>query len=80
MPHLTGLASAAVTDSSADKSTTAATLTDGLSLWKDPMAAFKELPNIGQYFKENPEKGLGFVIVPVGLFLIVMSMMQAKRM
>lgn len=79
MPHLTGLAALAATESSADKATTAATLTDGLSLWKDPVAAIKDLKNLGTYLQDTPEKGLGMLIVPLGVVLIALTLLNRGK-
>lgn len=79
MPHLTGLAALAATESSANKTTTAATLTDGLFLWRDPVAAIKDLKNLGTYLSDAPEKGLGMLIVPLGVVLIAVTVLNRGK-
>lgn len=80
MPHLTGLAAMAATDSSSDKATTKPGFTDGISVWKDPMAAIKALPDtITGMIQDNPVQALGVLIIPIGLVLIASSMMSARN-
>ena len=80
MPHLTGLAAMTLGETSTDKTTVKPGFTDGLSVWKDPMAALKSLPEtIGGMVKDNPVQALGVLIIPIGLVLIASSMMSANR-
>ena len=80
MPHLTGLAALAATDSSSDKATvtTTGTFTEGLSMWSDPFAAAKELPNVGTLLSSSTEKGLGYLLVPVAAVLLIMGIAKGR--
>lgn len=80
MAHLTGLAALAAEESSSDKTTVKPGFTDGISVWKDPMAAIKALPDtLGGMITDNPVQALGVLVIPIGLVLIVSSLMSARN-
>ncbi len=78
MPHLTGLAATAATSTTVTSTaTTAPGLLDGLKLWRDPVAAIKGIKDVGAIFAASPAMGLGYLLVPAAVMVVVI-MSQAS--